>query len=790
MKKKKLLIALSCLTLLSFVGCGETSSSNSELDTKVKSIEIVKNSIQKTYSVGDKVSYSSLAINTLNAKKEVIQTLKASENKSITYTSIDTSKVATGIFEVTYTENDETFKTTMEYAVNDIQYTLVNWMPSDTYTSCVSYKANSKISTSEENPEQGFIETPKYYIGNDNAVSLLPKMTSVNPNNPLDTKTIYEIPSNVTFTLTNSDNETLDLNAYLDNISELKSKGLVKFKDSVEGEYTLKLTSPDQDQAITYTLNVVDAYNVLEAKDVFALDNCKWSFYSTQDKMRTYKTENNIPDAKGLVFQNDITFNKSDLPSHFFWGDEATAESVKGSYKDWQGLINYYFEEPETVNVFGNAHKFMLNDSSTDEDAFPLITTDSQQGEIQQTGKPISSHASIFYTTVPNTGVETEDCVLNIQDLEFSGNMGVSSDDEITTGGPMFIKSQTSSSFKNVIVSKTYIAYMLDNWSIDGVYHDNHASIENCRFRDLANGALYIYKNGKVTIKNSDLLTTGGPLIFINPVTQFIPTYTSAEQFQNDLSKLVSTDVVIDDKSFLSNYTAGTGGWFAAYEGAEAYSASIKALSPIMQGQFQMDFLNANNKFNFISFVLPISSSEGLGLSNDAGGINVNVTIGGKKVYSTLDGLLENYTKAFAYASATQGSQEQTDALMSYVDSLSSTDFGNNLTFAGVSSANTFKVIDAEGKNYYGLVNTDGNNNYWIENTKYTILNTLGFSESILSSMGINKLAGDSFKTSGYLSANLNSVTLAGGPTNITEFKGVCNYGLILGDYHSIATSN
>lgn len=790
MKSKKILITLSCLTLLSFVGCGGNNTSSSEKDNKVNSIEIVKNSIQKTYSVGDIVSYSSLAINTLNAKKEVIQTLKASENKSITYTTIDTSKIATGTFEVTYTENEQTFTTSMEYSVNDVQYTLVNWMPNDTYTSCVSYKANSKISTSEENPEQGFIETPKYYIGNDNAVDLLPKMTSVNPNNPLDTKTIYEIPSNVTFTLTNAQNETLDLSSYLDNVSDLKKKGLVKFKDSITGEYTLKLSSPDQDQDITYTLNVVDAYNVTKPKDVFALDNCKWSFYSTQDKLREYKTENNIPDAKGLVFQNDITFNKCDLPSFFFWGDDATADSVKGTYKDWQGLINYYFEETGTVNVFGNAHKFMLNDSTTDEDAFPLIVTDSQQGEVQQTGKPISSHASIFYSTTPNSGVDAENCVLNIQDLEFSGNMGVSSDDEITTGGPMFIKSQTSSSFKNVIVSKTYIAYMLDNWTIDGIYHDNHATIENCRFRDLANGALYIYKNGKVTIKNSDLLTTGGPLIFINPVTQFIPTYTSAEQFQKKLNELVSTDVEIDDKSFLSNYTAGTGGWFAAYSGAEAYSASIKALSPIMQGQFQMDFLNSNNKFNFISFVLPISTYEGLGLSNDAGGINVNVTIGGKKVYSTLDGILDNYSKAFAYASATAGSQEQQAALLSYVDTLSSTDFGNNLTFAGVSSANTFKVIDSEGKNYYGLVNTDGNGNYWIENTKYTILNSLGLDQNTISAMGVNKLAGDAFKKSGYLSANLNSVTLAGGPTDITNFKGVCNYGLILGDYHSIATSN
>ena len=782
--KKTMLKVLSLTTIFSLVplySCGEktnSSESSSLIDNKINSIEIVKDSISNTYSKNDSVSYSKLQINTLNKNNEVISTLKASENlDSISYTQIDTSTVGTYTFTVTYNLGTSSYSTSMDYTVNNINYILTNWMPNDTYTSTVSYKANSKISTSESNPEQGFIKSVEYYIGNNNAVNLLPKMTAVNPSNPLETKTIDEIPSNVEFKLTNSSDLELNLEDYLENISSLKEEGLVKFKENVEGKYTLTLSSPDQDSDIIYTMNVVDAYNVVNAKDIFALDNCEWSFYDgVNTKLREYKTENNIPDAKGLVFQSDITFNKSDVPSFYLWGDDASAESVKGSYRDWQGLVNYSYNQGETVSIYGNAHKFSLNDSTTDSNAFPLIVTDSRTGEVQDAGKPISTHASIFYTNCRDSITDTSKCVLTISDLEFSGNMGLSSDDEITTGGPMFIKSQGSSSFDNVIVSKTYIAYMLDNWSKGDLFHNSWGSIKNCRFRDMANGAIYIYKNGELTIENSDMMTTGGPLLFLNPICQNLPSYTTEEEYKKALNNLTKTSVIIDDKTNLINYTSGQGGWFAAYTGAEAYASNIKSLAQIMKAQLGMSFLNNDSKFNFVSFVLPITSSnEGLGLDANSGGINCSVTIAGEEIYSTLSGIEETYASYLTYALS------QTDQnKLTYINKLASTDFGNNLTFANQSSAITFKSCKESSS--YALVNSDGTN-FWLENTKYTILKSLGMTDSQILALGVNKLAGDEFKKSGYISANINSITLSGSPLDIASFKGVCNYGLILGDY-------
>ncbi len=804
MKNKKLFIlGLSSVAVFALGACqpkndsstedSNSSESSQTIDAKVSSIEIVENSIKSSYSVGDKVNYSNLAIRTLDASKNTIATLKAADHATeITYTSIDTTEVTTGKkFTVTYKNADGTFTAEMTYTVAEIEYQLTNWMPNKTYTDTVSTVANPKLSTSEDSPESGFIEKSKYYVGNDNAVNLLPIMTALNPNNPLDTKTIDTIPSNVTVELTDSDGKSLTLDDYFENVSELKSKGVVKFKDAVEGSFSLTFTSPDQDQPIKYEMNVVDGYNVASAKDCFAIDSASWKFYGADvEKMKAWKQEQGIPYANGLVFQKDVTFNKSDLPSFYFWGDEATAESVKGSYKDWQGLFDYVFEKEGTVTIYGNDHRLMLNDSETDSDAFPLIITDSQTGEVQEANKPISTHASIFYTHESNN-VDPSKCVFAIQDLEFSGNNGVSAESTITTGGPMLIKSKTSASMKNVNASKTYMAVMLDNWTSDG-FHYSTIDVENCRFRDLGNSAVYIYKNGTINIKNSDMMTAGGPLIFLNPYTEKLPTFTGdVAAYAEAISKLVYTDVNLDGESFLWNYTEGKGGWFAAYSGAESYAATIKSISPLTQAQFGMDFLKTDSsnvsKFDFTSFVLPTSSGEGLGLDSNSGGINASFKVDGKLVYSTLDGAATVAEKALAYqtASASGDASAIQNAGLAYVNALSTTDFGNGLTFAGTAAATTFKKIDSDGVAHYGLVNSDGTN-YWVENTQYTILKNMGYDDATLTALGVEKYPGDAFKNEGYISAEINSVTMPGSPTAFTSFEGVCNYGLILGNYHKV----
>lgn len=54
-----------------------------------------------------------------------------------------------------------------------------------------------------------------------------------------------------------------------------------------------------------------------------ALANCKASYYPYYDStfnndLKEFKEKNSIPETTAIVFQNDITFNKSDLISSYF----------------------------------------------------------------------------------------------------------------------------------------------------------------------------------------------------------------------------------------------------------------------------------------------------------------------------------------------------------------------------------------------------------------------------------------------------------------------------------------
>lgn len=269
MKSKiSILLGLSSLALTSLASCQNNK------DTNVATIRIVDGSIKTSYILNGEVDYSTLKIHTLNAADQIISTLAAKDNKDkITYTDIDTSELTDGkVFTVTYKEGDKTFSTSMNYNVTNIKYEITSWMPNQNYTATTSTKGNNKLSTAADKLETGLMEDGEYYIGNNNAVDLLPVIKAINPNNPLDNIDLDTIPDGVQVKLTQGTNK-LALEDYLENVNELKSKGIVKFKNTVTGDFTLTLSSSDQDAVIKYDMHVVDAYNVSTPKDIFAIDN-------------------------------------------------------------------------------------------------------------------------------------------------------------------------------------------------------------------------------------------------------------------------------------------------------------------------------------------------------------------------------------------------------------------------------------------------------------------------------------------------------------------------------------
>lgn len=785
MKKynKIALLTLSSLSIITLAGCNDGTS---EEDKTIESIKIVEGSIASSFYLDSTPDYSNLKVKTLNKSNEEIETIKVSEKTSyFTYTEIDTSTLAKGkVFTVTYKVDDRSFEDSITYDVIDHEYEIVSWSQNASYSHSVEASfTNSKLSSSEENLESGFLENRLYYIGNQNEANLLPQINALDENNtPM---VINFLPAGVSMSIKEDGKEAeLDASKYIENAGSFLKNGLLKFKSDVTGSFviTLKVDSNPALKPIEYKVNVVNAYNATKGIDLYALANCKASYYPYYDStfnndLKEFKEKNSIPETTAIVFQNDITFNKSDLISSYFWGDDAVSSNVKGSFKDWIHIVDHTFDKEESVVVYGNSHHLALNDNKKDPDCFPDILTESSTGTAQDAGEPISSHSTLFYGSFAE-GVDPAKCNFDIQDLEVSGNLGVSAESTIKVGGPMFMKTEVTSSFNNVNVSKFYMALMaVGNETVGNSTYDVQPTlnVNSCRFRDTFNASIYCYAGGTINIKNSELVNAGGPLLFLNPRTEDFSAYTS------DISKLGKAEVNIDNKSFLSNKSEGKGGWFDAYS-ATTLAGQLINLDQLF-ATIGMSFLRKDNnvsKFNFLMVNLPINE-EGITLPYNKGGVNVTVRKGDNIVYSTVDGYADVYAKAAGFAGATTPEQQYLKG-RELCSALGNTFFGNNYAFSNQASMAFFAATNAEGEREFVCPAVDATGQITgLQRTEYAILGAKGLANATDSPTPT-----DIMKNEGYLAATLIQNNSASSLVDLTAYKGACNYGVLFGDYHKI----
>ena len=180
------LLGLSASSLV--VGCGPTESYTND---DVKSIAINEKTFNDNwdFTLNQTVNYSSLQIDLLDSSDKVLDTLSYTENKnSITYTEIDTSKLATGLeFTVTYTDSDgKKFNATHEYDVVETNYILTNWGASAAYSEYQELK-NAALDKQENLLTNGELDYSKIktnheaLVGGSNIKSLANSCKTINP---------------------------------------------------------------------------------------------------------------------------------------------------------------------------------------------------------------------------------------------------------------------------------------------------------------------------------------------------------------------------------------------------------------------------------------------------------------------------------------------------------------------------------------------------------------------------------------------------------------------------------
>jgi hypothetical protein len=732
------------------------------------------------YYQGTTVDYSTLQIQTYHGTTK-LATLKYSEHSDvISHTDIDTSKIATGLtFTVTYSPAGETplhVDHAYEVKVNDM--TPYQWTENKTWT---TFNAASKAANATKDGRNSFMESSLFYLGNKNAINLFPIVTGKDHANHFGT--MNEIPTGVTASLTDSKGADVALdNAFSASAkSALLTKGDVDFNDDVTGQYTLSFsygTDTTSFPKISYLLNVVDGYNISEAKMLSIINsepNLDSGFAAdaggknVKTRIDSWKAANNIPTditVNNAVIQDDITIAKADLPSYFVWGEEAdympVSDSMKGTLRDWAWLYykNLTATNP-TFHLYGNFHKISLGSD------FPFVEEDEgpKNGTAPKTGTTISSHASLFGGW--NADSDRGTYHYYMQDLAFTGNTGVSDKEEDKTrGGLVFFKPTYDATIENCLVNTAFIG------EVNGGYYDSATDYRDCkttwiktRLHDTQSAQLFNWGAGDIVAQECELMNAGGPLVINQPHA-----YNLNGMSTEDIANRKSANVIIDDKSHLENWVTGQGGWFSFYQGATSYVDQLKTMDPLFNGYLGKTFLKADatdssiKRMNFIALNMTTSSST------DAleGSIYGSTVIGNQNVID-YEGGRSTMLAAINNAENDQGA--------AYQKALYTTDVGT--TFMAQSPSDpaspVFKMVGTKGENFGMLLADSSGNPNGLANAKYYATGA---------SVDADKAFDADAKTATYLGIyafGKGYKLAATNPANFLSWEGCNDYGLVVG---------
>jgi hypothetical protein len=606
-------------TALTASGTYEVKESRSKVDH----IAIVGGTVATSYVQGDTPDYSNLAIVVYNTYGESIRVVKYSEAAgTITITSpiVTTTVTTAGTFVVSYktAEMTEAKITSLTYTVTskeiDTTLTPVSWENCKLWTDYATSKNATSTAKSTTTMVNSFMEKSEFMLGNINAVSMFPIVHYTNANN--DDITISSLVDvTVKLTVTGSTTE-LALADYLDNPTTIATKGLIDFKSTVTGKYTVtfiyKSGSVVGFSNIVYNFNVISAYNITTAKQMSIINNTTEANVTSVINGVTFKNYYGIDAGNydSYVIQDDIVIGYDDIPNYYVWGGDGTyntpiSASVKKSLRSNVGIYTHEFSEGHTtLSIYGNYHQI---DLASD---FPYMVTPSGTGEAKATDQKITDgSAALFgYGSAPtNEALKASKIVF--KDLKATGNQGVTASlDPAEKEGLSFIKPQVGTEMENCVLNSWFVAINVSAWWHSATDYCNPTStISYTRIHDSYSTAVYQWKIGTVNITNSDIKDAAGPLL-INEPRRY-----SLNNTETGVSYLDGSGVdqrhgawmYIDSNTYLENWITGQGGWFTIND-ATSYAANILQMGLAMGADTEIgrsftQTYDSSNKMNIVA---------------------------------------------------------------------------------------------------------------------------------------------------------------------------------------------
>lgn len=565
------------------------------------------------------------------------------------------------------------------------------------YVESVELNSNiTKFLNNKSSSSNKFMDkTKNMIVGDDNNFKFKPIVKFVDENDlPVEVNDItfdielYENKSDVY-------EKVVDASTYFDSLDNVNCE--VNFNDAAVGKKFKIAVAPsgiEKSKASKFTkefeIEVSDGFNVYNPKE-FAYFNKDRDYNSEYEEStgisvikawEDFKVANKLTDTNeknAFILQCDIEITDNDLPKEFFYheGDKDYKAQLEGTLRDYSNIYYHTFSNnDEKLGLYGNY--FTLNASK-----ISLVKQElDYDGSVTNVSQVIS-HSTLFRTEKKD-GVTGESFVM--RDLNLIGN-SQRKEDLALGGGIILHKNHSVKALaENNVSNSWFITYFIE-------YVDSDYVINKCYARDNFNSFIYNY-GGNVTIKNSDMEGTGGPIIIQDHVF-----------YSSGATENIAHAVI--ENSRLENWVSGEEGWFQLV-GATALVPGVKALSSLF-AQYGRSFVKTrkinNEDVQFFNFICVNKNSRNL-MGACEGSIKIDnsaIFDFGKSTpeafgafYSTIKKasneapIFQSSTGGFAYSNGTQ--------LLDYTNNIIPTTNTSDPIFSG----------DYLALYYYGLMLTLG----------------------------------------------------------------------------------
>ena len=462
-----------------------------------------------------------------------------------------------------------------------------------------SFRTFAENKVEKTNKQTEFSDlTRQYVVGDDNRINVKPKVifkdSSGIPTTQVDNwKYIIDVQ------ILNDDQFVSlgeeDLQTYLELVD--KTNCDLDFKETAIGHTFKVVVTPDgltpkQKENITryqteITFDVIDGYNVYNAKELSYMNRYIDSFKGDREAWAEFKTSNGLDaelQTNALIIHDDINVTKSDVPSKFFYNEEDSDRAI-GSLRDNVDIYTRYFGKDNQFTIYGNY--FTLSFAS-----FPYVTREG--GKPTPEGKVIS-HANLFRADAENEA-ESHDatCKFVMRDLNLIGN-APKQENTILGGGLIMNKSHNVDALMENNLSRTwFITYFSER------DYCNY-TINKCKAYDNFNS--FIYNWGATLIANdSEFVGAGGPVIIQDHVDN-----DSTTGEGGSVGKATFTGCKLESR------VAGTEGWFDLV-GASGVVPQIKTLNAAFTN-FNANFTFKQNDVEMLNLISVNKSGSAQGLT-------------------------------------------------------------------------------------------------------------------------------------------------------------------------------